>query len=327
MIAVVDKPGQLGNRLLRFAQFIAYAIERDVTVADLSLGDYATHFPALSANALCAFPAPRRAVSVPARLRTAMYQAGYYAAGAMARTSRALPGAQLVRLDWHEFYDLDVDPLELHRRRLVLAQGWLFRAQRGVEVHGDAIRRFLTPHSHTLRTAGDAAGGLRSRCDIVVGLHIRHGDYRWWQGGRYYYSLAQYASIARAVSDLFSPATVGFLVCSDEPYTPRDLPGLEVSMGPGEPVTDLYALSACDYLVGPPSTFTAWASFYGRVPLCTITGAQQQFRHDDFRVTHISPLGGTVDSGAARCAGADAGVGDGSPSQVTRRIIRRRRRT
>ena len=32
-------------------------------------------------------------------------------------------------------------------------------------------------------------------------------------------------------------------------------------------MTDLYALSRCDYIIGPPSTFSQWASYYGHVPL------------------------------------------------------------
>ena len=32
-------------------------------------------------------------------------------------------------------------------------------------------------------------------------------------------------------------------------------------------IEDLYALSICDYILGPPSTFSMWASFYGGVPL------------------------------------------------------------
>ncbi|MEA5612883.1 hypothetical protein VB671_09130 [Nodularia spumigena UHCC 0040] len=29
------------------------------------------------------------------------------------------------------------------------------------------------------------------------------------------------------------------------------------------PVIDLYTLSKCDYIVGPVSTFSEWAAFYG----------------------------------------------------------------
>lgn len=33
---------------------------------------------------------------------------------------------------------------------------------------------------------------------------------------------------------------------------------------------DMYALSQCDYIIGPPSTFNAWASFVGDVPLFSL---------------------------------------------------------
>ena len=36
--------------------------------------------------------------------------------------------------------------------------------------------------------------------------------------------------------------------------------------GPGTEIGDLYSLAACDYIIGPPSTYTQWASFYGQVP-------------------------------------------------------------
>jgi len=29
----------------------------------------------------------------------------------------------------------------------------------------------------------------------------------------------------------------------------------------------IFSFAKCDYIVGPPSTFTSWASFYGDVPV------------------------------------------------------------
>lgn len=46
--------------------------------------------------------------------------------------------------------------------------------------------------------------------------------------------------------------------------------GFQATFGSGDTVEDLYALAECDYLIGPPSTFTVWASFYGNVPLCHV---------------------------------------------------------
>ena len=32
-------------------------------------------------------------------------------------------------------------------------------------------------------------------------------------------------------------------------------------------ITDLYGLSSCDYIMGPPSSYSQWASFVGNVPI------------------------------------------------------------
>ena len=66
------------------------------------------------------------------------------------------------------------------------------------------------------------------------------------------------------------------LVCSNASPPASAFAGCDVSAGIGHLVEDLYALARCDYLVGPPSTYTAWASFYGQVPLCHLETAEQQ---------------------------------------------------
>ena len=46
--------------------------------------------------------------------------------------------------------------------------------------------------------------------------------------------------------------------------------GVDVVAAPGEVIADLSAMTHCDYIFGVPSTFSRWASFYGKVPLATI---------------------------------------------------------
>jgi hypothetical protein len=41
-------------------------------------------------------------------------------------------------------------------------------------------------------------------------------------------------------------------------------------------ITDMYVLAACDAILGPPSTFSIWASYYGRVPLMQLEHRDQQ---------------------------------------------------
>ena len=65
--------------------------------------------------------------------------------------------------------------------------------------------------------------------------------------------------------------------------------GSEVSrvskhLGSGDLIEDMYGFARCDYLIGPLSTFTMWASFYGGVPLNTIRFADQLLKLADFAI-------------------------------------------
>jgi hypothetical protein len=63
---------------------------------------------------------------------------------------------------------------------------------------------------------------------------------------------------------------VAFVVCSDVPLRPDVFGDLEVHPGGANALEDLYALAGCDRLIGPPSTFSSWASYYGDVPIYRI---------------------------------------------------------
>jgi len=58
--------------------------------------------------------------------------------------------------------------------------------------------------------------------------------------------------------------------------------GIKTHFGTGHFIEDLYTLASCDYIIGPPSTFTMWASFYGRVPLYKIIDRNKLQEIDDF---------------------------------------------
>jgi len=49
-------------------------------------------------------------------------------------------------------------------------------------------------------------------------------------------------------------------------------------------ITDMYSLAKADYIIGPPSTFTMWASFYGSVPLLVIDNRKENILLSDFKI-------------------------------------------
>jgi hypothetical protein len=119
---------------------------------------------------------------------------------------------------------------------------------------------------------------------FLVGVHVRQDDYRSFKGGRYYYSHRQYRHLMEQVCTAYADRPVSFLVCSDDPVPADAFAGLDVLYGNGHELEDLYALAACDRLMGPPSTYSRWASFYGKVPRLEISDPEIAPRPERFRV-------------------------------------------
>ena len=88
----------------------------------------------------------------------------------------------------------------------------------------------------------------------------------------------------KKIAQFFEGQPVRFMVCSNEKQDLSQFEGLDVAFGPGHPVEDMYAFAECDYILGPPSTFTMWSSFYGNKPLYMLHKADESFALTDFKV-------------------------------------------
>ncbi len=128
-----------------------------------------------------------------------------------------------------------------------------------------------------------------------VGVHIRRGDYKDFFDGRFYYELPYYYSLMEQMYQLLHHTyrSVIFVICSNEQFDVTSPELLSTVTFSGEnilrfeqagAITDLYALSQCDYLLGPPSTFSQWASFYGNGKLCFVKNRHTVLHMDDFKV-------------------------------------------
>jgi hypothetical protein len=91
----------------------------------------------------------------------------------------------------------------------------------------------------------------------------------------------------RELAGQFPGRKVAFFVCSDEPRSVDEFPGLSVGLGAGSAMGDLHALARCDYIFGPQSTYTQWASFYGNKPLLLLHDANARVELVKFRVSWL----------------------------------------
>jgi len=282
MIVMFNKPGQLANRLIAFGHFLANAIEYQYTLVNPTFDEYRPLLPATRKSGYQGLPV-RMSVPVPLNFKQLRF---------MLRAWRKFNK----RSPWHEFEAIqhidtyqDINNPEFGRRaasKVVFTDGWRYRDPANVIKHGDTLRAFFAPdqtvldaiHQHIDRDAHPGA--------TVVGVHLRKRDYIRWLGGKHYYSNQQYADQMRHLQEQLEAEgqTVRFMLCSDEAIDMKDFAAFRAITGPGTVMEDLYGLSQCDLLMGPPSTFSTWASFFGQTPLYHIMDPEEPVDRERFHV-------------------------------------------
>jgi hypothetical protein len=299
-IIVARRFGRMANRLVVFANLIALAEDRDCRIINPTFHSYSSHFANLCRNFYCAYPMPTR-VSVFDRISLAgdavrnMRGLHHMTRAAVALAKRGIiPGAKVA--DELSAKDLLAQPELTHSASLlgdatsVFFRDWRFRVPDLVMRHAPTVRSFLRPVQSVERRSAAAVQSLRDKADLVVGVHIRHGDYETFKGGAYFFPTERYAAWMRNMAVALAPRHVAFLICSDGKPAMEAFGDLEVRFGPGDPIGDLFALAACDLLIGPVSTFTQWASYYGNAPLYHLRHTDDDPRPDRFAVSDLSDI-------------------------------------
>ena len=135
----------------------------------------------------------------------------------------------------------------------------------------------------------DIVAKVRPMMDVKalkLGVHVRRGDYKTWQGGRFFYSDAQYAEVIRRFVALHPDSKVEVFVCGNDPnlMSIKEAVGADITLHipNGNPAEDLCMLSECDYIIGAPSTFSLVASMYHDRPLAWIMSPSEDSHFDKF---------------------------------------------
>jgi Glycosyl transferase family 11 len=284
MVIIGIKFGQLANRLLLFGHFLANAVEYGYRIVNPGFDDYKTYFKATSTGDFLDLDVSLNNNLLPVNsVYLPLLRAG----------CRMLPRSSFHAVIRHYnntvFYDLnDTDFVEKALSSVVIVDGWYFRDYVHFRKHAQVLRKIFVPlenHQEKVQILLEKCRGLG---DVVVGVHIRRGDYKTWRGGKYYFTDQAYRNAMQQLESYFSARgkTATFLICSDESVESERFSPLTVIPAGGHQVEDLYSLAGCDYIIGPPSTFSMWASFYGEVPLYHLSFEEEKLDIEKFVVSY-----------------------------------------
>ena len=208
-------------------------------------------------------------------------------------------GAKMGLIPTVSFMDeKEIDPEEMNRlqkTRFVLVKGWGFRDYDAFLAYREEIKKLFAFLPGIIEKVNRQLPPLDGSV-LRLGVHVRRGDYKIWQGGKYYFSDDDYIRIIQSFCTLFSGNSIEVLIAGNENKFPEEkyrvaLP-VNIHFLKGNPGEDLYALSTCNYLIGPPSTFSLMAAFYNDSRLYWIFDKdhvlqQESFQKFDYLFRHI----------------------------------------
>ena len=283
MVIMNYKGGQLANRIYLFSHFIANSIEHNYALVNPEFDEFEPYFISTRNNDFGSYPiginfnnnhfktqllrrTARLFTDVTHQLftRTSLY--------VLYRIFKTHDKKQLI-------YNLN-NPAFVKdaQTRIVFVQGWGFRDAENFKKHAEKLRLFFTPLQQYAREVKAIIVAAKATAAVVYGVHIRRGDYARYEGGKYFFTDEVYADkmMQLVIQNKAKGKTCAFIICSNEPVIKENYPEeLLLITGARHFITDLYLLAACDGIIGPPSTFSGWASFYGKVPIQHIQSKEE----------------------------------------------------
>lgn len=184
----------------------------------------------------------------------------------------------------------DVGQLETYKQhllrgrvKLVFVGGWEFRVYELVSKHSKILRE-----KYSVRRSNKeffVVSDKLKEYETVLGVHIRRNDYKLWQSGKYAFDDSVYNRFIQNFIRLQNGKRILVLFFSDEKLNMSSLCcPVDYLILKNKYYIDYQLMGKCNYLIGPPSTFTIWASFCYGVPYLHIENPQQALCLEDFKI-------------------------------------------
>lgn len=280
MIFLNDKPGQLCNQLWYHAPLIARALKYEVSLISLYFEDNFHHFENLDHTPSIKFGI------------TKIQILDIYLRKIILNVAKKLPQKLLktmnLRVDKYRWRNEIWSDDQLQDKKLIFFTGNGTRrndTELLTEYHSE-IKNIFLPKIISRNKVENIMSKYKGN-STIVGVHIRRGDYAEFLNGVYYYDDSTYINYMRQIELNLSQngQKVSFLICSNDLIKLSNFDHLNIFIIPdATAIEDIYALSLCNYIIGPPSTFSMWASYIGKTPLKFIQPKHDQISLNEFSV-------------------------------------------
>ena len=282
--------GRLGNRLHTHANALAWCIEHNYNLINLSFSDYADFFK-----------------NSPEHNSGNLHQHENFIFKILSNKlfrkflrRLLLSDKWLERLGWivnqimltnnEELLESDLSR-QIKQNKINLIKYWDISSRNSINIHQHKLRDYLRPNKRYIVTAEKIIYELRSKYDCVVGVHARRGDYSTYLDGIHYHSWESYLDWANQTKQIIEKSgkkKVAIVICSDEVAPSFVSKNEDVYFNSSnEIMVDIHLLSLCNYNFGPPSSFGTWVSWFGKVPRLVVQNNTEVTSLEQFKVCTV----------------------------------------
>ncbi len=170
------------------------------------------------------------------------------------------------------------------RHRNIVVSGWFVRYYDLFLKYRDEICELFTlDDQYTAPVKAKMQEAEQNSQDNILrlGVHIRRGDYAQWRDGQFLFSDEVYADHINHFAEMHPGKALHVYLSTNDPSVSEEhfqklCPKVRIHHLQGSAPEDLFMLSECDYLIGPPSTFSMVAAMYRDIPLYRMDSADAQ---------------------------------------------------
>ena len=170
------------------------------------------------------------------------------------------------------------------RHRNIVVSGWFVRYYDLFLKYRDEICELFTlDDQYTASVKAKMQEAEQNSQDNILrlGVHIRRGDYAQWRDGQFLFSDEVYSDHINRFADMHPGKALHVYLSTNDPSVSEEhfqklCPKVCIHHLQGSAPEDLFMLSECDYLIGPPSTFSMVAAMYRDIPLYRMDSADAQ---------------------------------------------------
>jgi hypothetical protein len=271
MNIIVDAGGQTCNRFFEFIYYLKKAIitgeKVKVLIPDVTIED----FPILKKNKYISFP---------------LYNSFWTRLFGLKRNIRIIKFLKKVFINkkLHPIYKV----IFFNKLKFVKGQDTWFIDEDYSDVKL-IFRELFKVNNNIQRKVDTYFENNINNKSIVIGIHIRWGDYKIWKNGKYFFTEDIYFEYMKKIQkELGEEQNISFIISSNSKIDINKFKPLKCFQMPqSSAAEDLYALSKCDYIIGPVSTFSSWVSFLYEIPLYCITAK------DDYKTMRLIDFSAT----------------------------------